>query len=223
MVGGASLTHLVARLATALSLARGLLLNRFIAPWVMALIPLVGDVLLRLPLRLLADAVLWMGNHLLSDSLALPAIIGGVLLGTPNLGLIPFNGANAAASLLSNAIAVGHILLRLLTAIPFAIALLANPWVFPLISAGAPFILDAVTEPLRLLTTLAMWVANNIVSDMLIIPHMISGAFLNAPSLLLIPRAVRHALESVVAGTLSLGHLIIRALTALPFFGSLIC
>lgn len=222
MVGGASLTHLVVRLATALSLARGLLLNRFIAPWVMALIPLVGDVLLRLPLRLLADAVLWMGNHLLSDSLILPAIIGGALLGAPNLGLIPLNGANAAASFFSNAIAVGHILLRLLTAIPFAIALLANPWVFPLIAAGAPFILDAVTEPLRLLTTLAMWVVNNIVSDMLVIPHMVGGAFLNAPSLLLIPRAVRHALESVVVGALSLGHLIARALTALPFFGSLI-
>lgn len=222
MVGGASLTHLVARLATALSFARGLLLNRLVAPWAMALIPLVGDVLLRLPLRLLADAVLWMGNHLLSDSLILPAIIGGALLGAPNLGLIPFNGANAAASLLSNVIAVGHILLRLLTAIPFAIALLVNPWVFPLISAGAPFILDAVTEPLRLLTTLAMWVVNNIVSDMLVIPHMVGGAFLNTPSLLLIPRAVRHALESVVVGALSLGHLIIRALTALPFFGSLI-
>ena len=216
LLNNLALSHILLRLLTLPAFAILLIGTRLVTPIAFMLPGIIQDIMLFLP-RLALYGALWIAANL-ATILRIPLhILGGMIIASPTVALLGQFLMLGLAQHGLNALALGHMLFRAVTLLPFIGTLILIPLISPGALALPPFLIDGITIPLRLALDAALFAVNHIISDMLapahILPAMLTGAIVAIIVWLvagIIPFAVRSAIRALFA-SLGLG-----VLTALP-------
>lgn len=216
LLNNLALSHIVLRLLALPAFVILLIGTRLVTPIAFMLPGVIQDIMLLLP-RLALYGALWITANL-ATILRIPLhILGGIIIASPVVALL---GQFLMLGLMQhtlNILALGHMLFRAVTLLPFIGTLILIPLLSPWVLALPPFLIDGITIPLRLALDTALFVVNHIISDILapahILPAIVVGAIATVIAWLIagiIPFAVRSAIRALFA-SLGLG-----VLTALP-------
>lgn len=216
LLNNLALSHIVLRLLTLPAFVILLIGTRLFTPIAFMLPGVIQDIMLLLP-RLALYGTLWVAAHL-ATILRIPLhVLGGMIIASPTVALLGQFLMLGLAQHGLNALALGHMLFRAVTLLPFISTLILIPLISPWALALPPFLIDGITIPLRLTLDAALFVVNHIISDMLapdhILPAILTGAIVAIIVWLvagIIPFVVRSAIRALFA-SLGLG-----VLTALP-------
>ena len=216
LLNNLALSHIVLRLLTLPAFVILLIGTRLVTPIAFMLPGVIQDIMLLLP-RLALYGALWTAANL-ATILRIPLhILGGIIIASPVVALL---GQFLMLGLMQhtlNILALGHMLFRAVTLLPFIGTLILIPLLSPWVLALPPFLIDGITIPLRLALDTALFAVNHIISDILAPAHILPAIFVGAIATVIawliagiIPFAVRSAIRALFV-SLGLG-----VLTALP-------
>lgn len=216
LLNNLALSHIALRLLTLPVFAILLISTRLVTPIAFMIPGVIQDIMLLLP-RLALYGVLWVAANL-ATILRIPLhILGGMIIASPAVALLGQFLTLGLAQHTLNILALGHILFRAVTLLPFIGTLILIPLISPWALALPPFLIDGITIPLRLALDAALFIGNHIISDMVtpahILPAILVGVIVAIVVWLIagiIPFAVRSTIRALFA---SLG---IGVLAALP-------
>lgn len=222
LLNNLALSHIVLRLLTLPAFVILLIGTRLVTPIAFMLPGAIQDIMLLLP-RLALYGTRWIAANL-TTILRIPLhVLGGMIIASPTVALLGQFLMLGLAQHTLNILALGHILFRTVTLLPFISTLILIPLISPWALALPPFLIDGITIPLRLTLDAALFVVNHIISDMLapahILPSILTGAIVAIIVWLvagIIPFSVRSAIRALFA-SLGLG-----VLTALPVAAAII-